>query len=87
MFRGALIRSPHQREQAILARRVGRIAGQLEERVLLSQLWTRFDQGEISALDEIEQICLTYANDEALSAFLTRLREAGPGGTYQMKGK
>ena len=58
-----------------------------EERVLLSQLWTRFDNGERAALDEIEQICLTHDKDVALAAFAVRLREVGPGGTYELKEK
>ena len=57
------------------------------ERALLSQLWTRFDNGEREALDEIEQICLTHDKDVALAAFAVRLREVGPGGTYQLKEK
>ncbi len=58
-----------------------------ELRMLLSQLWTRFDQGDLSALDEIEQICLTHDKDVALAAFAVRLREVGPGGTYTLKEK
>lgn len=58
-----------------------------EERVLLSQLWTRFDNGDREALDEIEQICLMHDKDVALAAFAVRLREVGPGGTYQLKEK
>jgi adenylate cyclase len=58
-----------------------------EERAQLSQLWTRFDQGDASALDDIEQICLTHDKDAALTAFVARLRDVGPGGTYALKEK
>ena len=46
----------------------------------LERLWLAFDGGDRSALDEIEQICLTHDKDAALCAFACRLREAGPGG-------
>lgn len=53
----------------------------------LTRLWLAFDGGDRSALDAIEQICLTQAKDAALSAFACRLREAGPGGAVQLKEK
>ena len=53
----------------------------------LGRLWTAFDGGDRSALDGIEQICLTYDKDAALSAFACRLREAGPGGAVQLREK
>ena len=56
-------------------------------RASLVQLWDAFDQGDRSALDAIEQICLTQDNDAALSAFACRLREAGPGGATTLKEK
>ncbi len=59
----------------------------LEERKILSQLWTRFDQGDTSALDEIERICLTHSKDVPLAAFAVRLREVGPGATYELREK
>jgi adenylate cyclase len=59
-------------------------AGALER---LGRLWDDFDSGDLSALDEIEQICLTYDKDAALSAFACRLREAGPGGAVQLTEK
>jgi len=58
-----------------------------EDRARLSQLWTRFDNGETEALDEIEQICLTHDKDIALAGFVARLRDVGPGGTYTLKEK
>lgn len=53
----------------------------------LVRLWEAFDQGDCSALDAIEQICLTHDKDAALSAFACRLREAGPGGAVRLKEK
>jgi len=53
----------------------------------LVRLWNAFDGGDRSALDEIEQICLTQDNDAALAAFACRLREAGPGGAFKLKEK
>lgn len=58
-----------------------------ELRTALARLWDRFDSGDRSALDEIEQICLTCDKDAALSAFACRLREAGPGGAVQLTEK
>ncbi len=58
-----------------------------EVRAELVRLWESYDQGDRSALDAIEQICLTQAKDAALSAFACRLREAGPGGAVQLKEK
>ncbi len=56
-------------------------------RAELVRLWEAFDQGDRSALDAIEQICLSQAKDAALSAFACRLREAGPGGATTLKEK
>jgi len=56
-------------------------------RAELVRLWEAYDQGDRSALDAIEQICLTQDKDAALSAFACRLREAGPGGATQLKEK
>lgn len=53
----------------------------------LVRLWNAFDGGGRSALDAIEQICLTQDKDAALSAFACRLREAGPGGAFSLKEK
>ena len=58
-----------------------------ELRSKLTRLWLAFDGGDRSALDEIEQICLTQDKDAALSAFACRLREAGPGGTIWLREK
>ncbi len=56
-------------------------------RAELTRLWTAFDAGDRSALDAIEQICLTQDKDAALSGFACRLREAGPGGATELKEK
>ena len=53
----------------------------------LGRLWLAFDQGDRSALDAIEQICLIHDKDAALAAFACRLREAGPGGAFRLKEK
>jgi adenylate cyclase len=53
----------------------------------LVRLWNAFDGGDRSALDAIEQICLTQDKDAALSAFACRLRESGPGGAFSLKEK
>jgi len=53
----------------------------------LVRLWNAFDAGDRSALDAIEQICLTQDNDAALAAFACRIREAGPGGAFTLKEK
>jgi adenylate cyclase len=58
-----------------------------EERARLSQLWTIFDQGDRTALDQIEQICLTHDKDAALAGFVMRLREVGPGGCFELREK
>jgi adenylate cyclase len=57
------------------------------DRAELVRLWEAFDQGDRSALDAIEQICLTHDKDVALAAFACRLREAGPGGATRLKEK
>ena len=54
------------------------------ERAKLSELWTRFDAGESAVLHEIEAIAAKYDKDAALSAFACRLREAGPGGAFEL---
>jgi adenylate cyclase len=56
-------------------------------RAELVRLWDAFDGGDRSALDAIEQICLTHDKDVALAGFACRLREAGPGGAIRLKEK
>ena len=58
-----------------------------ELRAELERLWLAFDGGDRSALDAIEQICLTHDKDAALCAFACRLREAGPGGATELREK
>lgn len=58
-----------------------------KDREELVRLWNAFDGGDRSALDAIEQICLTRDNDAALAAFACRLREVGPGGAFSLKEK
>ena len=58
-----------------------------DARAELGRLWHAFDGGTRSALDRIEQICLTHDNDAALAAFACRLREAGPGGAVALREK
>jgi adenylate cyclase len=57
------------------------------ERAVLCRLWTEFDAGRLTALDEIKQICLTHSKDTALACFATRLSEVGPGGTFELREK
>ena len=59
----------------------------VQHRAELGRLWHAFDEGDRSALDAIEQICLIHDKDAALAAFACRLREAGPGGAFQLKEK
>ena len=54
------------------------------ERATLAELWGRFDGGESAVLHEIEAIAAKYDKDAALSAFACRLREAGPGGAFEL---
>jgi adenylate cyclase len=54
------------------------------ERASLCRLWTEYDAGRLSALDEIEQICLTHSKDAALALFVARIRSVGPGGTFEL---
>jgi len=58
-----------------------------EVRAELTRCWLAFDGGDRSALDAIEQICLTCDKDAALASFACRLREAGPGGATELREK
>jgi hypothetical protein len=55
-----------------------------DERAKLAEFWARFDGGESAVLHEVEAIAAKYDNDAALSAFACRLREAGPGGAFEL---
>jgi adenylate cyclase len=57
-----------------------------EERRRLAELWLAFDGGDPKALDEIERIGRTR-EDAGLAAFVYRLRQAGPGGSFVLDAK
>jgi adenylate cyclase len=50
----------------------------------LTQLWRQFETGDRTALQDIEAIAVIHDNDIALSAFACRLREAGPGKSFEL---
>jgi adenylate cyclase len=52
----------------------------------LTDLWLRFDGGDVSALAELEALA-SAAEDEALRDFVYRLRKAGPGGHFVLASK
>ena len=58
-----------------------------EDRARLALLWSRFDSGDVAALDEIDRIALTRPDDAALAGFAARLRAVGPGGHHGLKEK
>ena len=55
-----------------------------ELRQELTKLWRQFETGNLGALHDIEAIAATHDNDIALSAFACRLREAGPGKSFEL---
>ena len=55
-----------------------------ETRQQLTQLWRQFETGNRQSLHEIEAIAANHDTDVALSAFACRLREAGPGKSYEL---
>jgi adenylate cyclase len=57
-----------------------------EERQRLTELWLAFDGGDSAALEELEAIA-SAKEDAALSDFVYRLREAGPGGHFVLGSK
>jgi adenylate cyclase len=52
----------------------------------LTDLWLRFDGGDVSALAELEAIAAA-GEDAALKDFVYRLRKAGPGGSFALASK
>jgi adenylate cyclase len=58
-----------------------------ELRRKLVDLWTRFDDGDLPALAELEQISAQQSDDAALANFVYRIREAGPGGHFVLGSK
>jgi len=53
----------------------------------LCGLWTRFDEGDISALERFRELSGARADDEALAKFVYRLERAGPGGHFVLGSK
>ena len=53
-------------------------------RAKLTQLWREFESGSREALQDIEALAVMYDNDIALSALACRLRDAGPGGSFEL---
>ena len=58
-----------------------------EMRRKLVELWERFDEGDLSALAELEQVSAANKGDAALANFVYRIREAGPGGHFVLGSK
>ncbi|WP_118856798.1 adenylate/guanylate cyclase domain-containing protein [Sphingomonas mesophila] len=56
----------------------------VEVRQQLTQLWRQFETGNMQALHDIEAIAANHDNDVALAAFACRLREAGPGKSFEL---
>ena len=57
-----------------------------EERRTLTDLWLRFDGGDVAALAEIEAFAADK-QDAALDNFVYRIRQAGPGGHFVLGSK
>jgi adenylate cyclase len=53
----------------------------------LVEYWTRFDAGDLSALDELQKLAAANKEDAALANFVYRIREAGPGGHFVLGSK
>jgi len=53
----------------------------------LYTLFKRYDEGDISALEEIAEIARENPEDRALQNFVARLRKTEPGGTYVLQAK
>jgi adenylate cyclase len=53
-----------------------------EHRRTLTDLWERYDAGDLAALTELEKIAGENEEDAALANFVYRIREAGPAGHY-----
>jgi adenylate cyclase len=58
-----------------------------EMRSKLVEWWERFDEGDLSALAELEQVSAANKGDAALANFVYRIREAGPGGHFVLGSK
>lgn len=57
-----------------------------EQRRQATSLWLRFDGGDISALEELEQVAAN-SEDAAFENFVYRIRSAGPGGHFVLGSK
>ena len=57
-----------------------------EERIRLTELWIRFESGDVSSLDELNAIA-AEKEDAALSNMVYRLKQAGPGGHFVLGSK
>jgi adenylate cyclase len=53
----------------------------------LTQLWERYDGGDLSALAELERISASEPEDAALANFVYRIGQAGPGGHFVLGSK
>jgi len=58
-----------------------------EFRASLTDLWMRFDGGDWSALEALEQVSAARADDAALANFVYRIMQAGPGGHFVLGSK
>jgi adenylate cyclase len=56
-------------------------------RQTLVKLWERFEACDATALSELEQVADNHKDDAALTNFVYRIREAGPGGHYVLGSK
>jgi adenylate cyclase len=53
----------------------------------LVEYWTRFDAGDLSALEELQKLVSANKEDAALANFVYRIREVGPGGHFVLGSK
>ncbi|HYJ52003.1 MAG TPA: adenylate/guanylate cyclase domain-containing protein, partial [Allosphingosinicella sp.] len=57
------------------------------ERNRMNQAWSAFDAGDVSALQQLEEIAAANSEDAALRYFIYRIREVGPGGHFVLGSK
>jgi adenylate cyclase len=55
-----------------------------EARERLNAAYTRFDAGEVTALDEIAALAAEFPEDVALRGLVSRLEAVGPGGVFRL---
>ncbi|URD62242.1 adenylate/guanylate cyclase domain-containing protein [Sphingomonas sp. KRR8] len=58
-----------------------------EERERLTALWSRFDGGDLAALEELQSLTSHYPDDAAFQFFVYRLAQSGPGGFFELREK